>query len=47
MSARRLLNVILRILLKLLVKVEITGMENVPKQGPLILMINHINFLDP
>jgi len=47
MSARRFLNVILRILLKLLVKVEITGMENVPKQGPLILMINHINFLDP
>ncbi len=47
MSARRLLNAILRILFKILLKVEIAGLENVPKQGPLILMINHINFLDP
>lgn len=47
MSARRLLNVILRILFKIVLKVEISGLENVPRQGPLILMINHINFIDP
>lgn len=47
MSARRLLNVFLRILFKILLKVESTGLENMPRQGPLILMINHINFIDP
>lgn len=47
MSARRFLNVILRMLFKIVLKLEIAGMENVPRQGPLILMINHVNFLDP
>lgn len=47
MFVRRLLNAVLRILFKILLKLEIVGLENVPSQGPLILMINHINFLDP
>jgi 1-acyl-sn-glycerol-3-phosphate acyltransferase len=44
---RRLLNAVLRVLFKILLKIEIIGLENVPPQGPVILMINHINFLDP
>ena len=32
----------------ILVKVDhVEGVENVPAQGPAILMINHINFVDP
>jgi 1-acyl-sn-glycerol-3-phosphate acyltransferase len=44
---------ILRFLLKqfgftLLAKIDsVTGMENVPAEGPAILMINHIAFIDP
>jgi len=47
MWTRRFLNCILRILFKILLKLEVVGMENVPRRGPLILMINHITFLDP
>lgn len=31
----------------LLLRLTLQGVENVPLQGPVILMINHINFLDP
>jgi len=30
----------------LLIRVKVAGLENVPPEGPLIIMINHINFLD-
>jgi len=47
MLARHILNFVLRILFKILLKVEIVGLENVPLEGPLIFMINHVSFLDP
>ena len=47
MWIRRFLNFVLRFLFKVLLKVEIIGLENVPLEGPLILMINHVSFLDP
>ncbi len=47
MFTRRLLNFILRILFKVLLSLEVVGLENVPPEGPLILMINHTGLLDP
>ena len=47
MFTHRLLNVILRILFKLLLNLEVVGLENVPLEGPLILMINHTDLIDP
>ncbi len=44
---RRLLSFGLHTAMKLLLKIEITGWENVPSSGGMILMINHIAFLDP
>ncbi len=46
---RRIIRFLLRnIGFTMLVKVDhIEGIENVPSQGPAILMINHINFVDP
>jgi 1-acyl-sn-glycerol-3-phosphate acyltransferase len=48
-SRRRLCRFLLRtIAFTLLVKIDhVEGVENVPAQGPAILMINHINFVDP
>ena len=47
MFTRRLLNFALRIAFKLLLNLEVVGLENVPLEGPLILMINHTSLLDP
>ncbi len=48
MFTRRLLNIILRrVLFKLLLNLEVAGLENVPPEGPLILMINHTHLTDP
>ncbi len=46
---RRLMRFLLRVIgFTILVKVDkVAGEENVPAQGPAILMINHINFVDP
>lgn len=44
---RKLINVWLRTLYFLLLRLEVSGAENVPLTGPLILMINHIHALDP
>lgn len=38
---------VLRGLLALLLDYEIIGLENVPRKGPVIVAINHMNFLDP
>lgn len=46
MFSYRLLNAFLRALIRMLTKVEIEGMKNMPLEGPLILMVNHINFID-
>jgi 1-acyl-sn-glycerol-3-phosphate acyltransferase len=47
MFTRRLLNFLLRIIFKLLLNLEVVGLENVPPEGPLILMINHTHLIDP
>ncbi|MFQ5812572.1 MAG: lysophospholipid acyltransferase family protein [Anaerolineae bacterium] len=47
MWTRRFCNSVLRILFRILLKLEIVGLENVPPEGPLILAITHTNFLDP
>jgi 1-acyl-sn-glycerol-3-phosphate acyltransferase len=47
MFTRRFLNVLLKIVFKLLLNLEVVGLENVPPEGPLILMINHIDLIDP
>ena len=48
-SRRRLMRFLLRTIgFTLLVKVDhVEGIEKVPIKGPAILMINHINFVDP
>jgi 1-acyl-sn-glycerol-3-phosphate acyltransferase len=45
--ARKVLHTILVWLVRLLFNVSVTGIEHVPPSGPLILIINHIAFLDP
>jgi 1-acyl-sn-glycerol-3-phosphate acyltransferase len=44
---RKLINGLLRLLYLLLFRLDVAGKENVPPTGPLILMINHIDALDP
>ena len=44
---RRIANPVLRMLFNLLYKIEVTGIENVPQQGPFIAVMNHIYFVDP
>ncbi len=48
-TRRRILRFLIRYIgFTLLVKVDqAEGMENVPSTGPAIMMINHINFVDP
>jgi len=47
MAARRFFNWWLRLAYRLLLRLTVDGIENVPLDGPVILIINHINFLDP
>jgi 1-acyl-sn-glycerol-3-phosphate acyltransferase len=47
MWTRRLLNSAIRVVAKILLKLEVVGLENVPLEGPLILAMTHTNFLDP
>ena len=44
--AGRFITFIIKLLLKIFCKVEGDKLESVPRQGPLILVINHINFLE-
>ncbi len=41
-----LVNTTIRILLHLITRVRVIGIERVPHRGPLIIAINHINFLE-
>jgi len=45
--ARKLLNLLLRAAYFLVLRLEIQGAENVPAEGPLVLMINHVDAMDP
>ena len=44
---RAILKVIFKGLFKVLTRTEVRGLENVPEQGPLILVGNHLGFVDP
>lgn len=45
--SRRILYPFIRALVPTFCKVEVTGLENVPRQGAASLMINHVSYLDP
>lgn len=45
--ARKFLLGLLRLLMRWLLRFEITGVERVPLTGPVVVVINHIAFLDP
>jgi 1-acyl-sn-glycerol-3-phosphate acyltransferase len=38
---------VFRVLVNLLCRVEVIGAEKVPDHGPIIVAVNHLNFLDP
>jgi 1-acyl-sn-glycerol-3-phosphate acyltransferase len=40
-------NALLRFAYVAFMHLEVRGLENVPKAGPVIVMINHVNFFDP
>lgn len=44
---RKLLNALLHLLYFLLLRLDVSGTENVPLTGPLILMMNHVDAIDP
>lgn len=46
MWTRRALNWLLRLAFRLLTRLDVQGLENVPLHGRQILMFNHVNFLD-
>ncbi len=45
--ARRVLRPILRLVFHLAGNVKIIGRENIPKQGPYLVTINHVSLFDP
>ena len=47
MHFQRAINAILRALFKILLRCQVTGLENIPANGPAILIMNHVSFLDP
>lgn len=38
---------IVRTLLQLITRLEVTGVENVPLEGPVLIVANHLHFADP
>ncbi len=38
---------IVRVLLRILTRWEVVGLENVPRQGPFIVITNHLSIVDP
>lgn len=43
----RIAQLIFRVLVKVLIRLEIKGKENIPPAGPVILVSNHIHLMDP
>ena len=44
---RRVINAVIRLLARmLLLRLQVEGLQNVPAQGPVIVIFNHVNFLD-
>jgi 1-acyl-sn-glycerol-3-phosphate acyltransferase len=43
----RLIRTIFRAILTLLCRLRVEGLERLPRRGPLILLTNHLHFLDP
>lgn len=43
----RFANLVLRLFFYLFTRLEITGQENVPASGSLMVVMNHVSFLDP
>jgi 1-acyl-sn-glycerol-3-phosphate acyltransferase len=44
---RRVMRALIGAVFRLLFRLEITGLENIPASGPSLLMMNHITLLDP
>lgn len=44
---RTAFNGLLRLLVRVLIDFDVTGIENIPPRGPTILMMNHISGIDP
>ena len=44
---RQTVETVARFLIRLVVRMETTGLENVPAGGPVVVIINHIAFWDP
>lgn len=44
---RRFLTFLLHLAYRIVLRLEVVGLENIPASGPVILAINHISFLDP
>ena len=44
---RNVLNGLVKILLPLLSKLKVSGLENIPEEGPVILAANHVSTLEP
>lgn len=40
-------NLLLRAIFRVVLKPDLKGLENVPAQGPLLVVMNHTSFLDP
>jgi 1-acyl-sn-glycerol-3-phosphate acyltransferase len=38
---------VIRLAARLVLRVQVTGLEHMPTHGPVILVINHINFIEP
>ena len=43
----RVASLFIRLVMFLLSRLEVTGLENVPRHGSLLIASNHINFIDP
>ncbi|MEA3346012.1 MAG: lysophospholipid acyltransferase family protein [Chloroflexota bacterium] len=44
---RRAIHLLLRFLVHTLIKLDVEGLENVPRTGPVLLLMSHTTFLDP